>query len=194
MTLIYDIDINFAFGQIGINTYKGYLDPDMNIQGRFKLKKTDPDISISSTQPQIIDIDLSQCRAEIGSPSPDTAARMWHDEAKQYVLNYIGQKAAGGDALGAIERGVSIADIVSAESFPDPPEFNVDLVPKSRPKITFETGHVKQSAQYGQIQVDLEGEALTFCYERAHVNIFMKQNPYIDIKAVPKGKNIDKIV
>ena len=45
MTLIYDLDINFAFGQIGINTYKGYLDPDMNIQGRFKLKKTDPDIS-----------------------------------------------------------------------------------------------------------------------------------------------------
>jgi hypothetical protein len=194
MTLIYDLDINFTFGQIGINTHKGYLDPDMNIQGRFKLKKTDPDISISSKQPQINDIDLSQCRAEIGCPSPDAAARIWHDEAKQYVLNYIGQKAADGDALGAIERGVSIADIVSAESFSDPPEFNVDLVPKSRPRISFEMGHVMQSSQYGRIQVDIEGEAVTSCYERAHVNIFMEQNPYIDIKAVPKGKNIDKIV
>ena len=35
--LIYDLDIQFGFGQIGIDTYKGFVDSKMNIQESFDL-------------------------------------------------------------------------------------------------------------------------------------------------------------
>lgn len=108
-------------------------------------------------------------------------------------LEYIGSKAAGGDALGAIEKGISIGDIVESESFSDAPEVNVKAVPKTPPKITFKMGKVNTNFIQGSVKVNSSDKAVTIDYERANVNIFLEQNPYINVKAVPTGKNIDKI-
>ena len=109
------------------------------------------------------------------------------------MTEYIGSKAAGGDALGAIEKGISIGDIVENESFPEPPEINVDAVPKTPPRITFRYGEIKSDLYRGSVKVNISDKPVTVDHDRARVNIYMEKNPYISIKAVPKGRNIDRI-
>lgn len=191
--LIYDLHIEYGFGSIGINTYKGYVDPNMNIQEGFEVNTELPEVEVSNTFPIVDDIDLSHCRAEIGQPDIFTASSMWYSEAKQYVIEYLGSKAAGGDALGAIEKGVTIGDIIEGESFPEPPEVNVVAAPKTPPKITFKMGRTDINFLLGSVKVDVSKKPVTLDYERAKVDIYMEQNPYINIEAVPRGKNIDKL-
>jgi hypothetical protein len=191
--LIYNLDIQFGFGKIGIDTYKGFIDPTIDIQESFDMKTKSPELSLSNAFPIIEDIDCSHCRTDMGYPQPYVASSMWHNEAKQYVIEYIGSKAAGGDALGAIEKGISIGDIVENESFSESPEINVDVVPKTPPRITFRYGEIKSDLSRGGVKVDVSDKPVTVDYERARVNIFMERNPYITIKAEPKGKNIDRI-
>jgi len=191
--LIYNLDIKFGFGYIGIKTYKGSVDPKMHVNEGFDVNTSLPDLNVSSNLPIIDEIDVSHCRADMGQPDIFTAISMWYNEAKQYAIDYIGNKAAGGDALGAIEKGVSIADIIESESFPEPPEVNVEAVPKTPPKITFRVGNVDVNFLRGSVKVDVSYNPVTVDYERASVNIFMERNPYIVIKAVPTGKNVDLI-
>ena len=141
--------------------------------------------------PIIVDIDFSQSRAEMGFPGPHMAAASWQEEAKQYVIDYIGQKSSAGDALGAIENQVSIADVVESESYSEPPEVNVDLVPKTPPRITFKMGETRGNLIRGHIEVEVSDKPVTLEYYRAKVDIFMAKNPFITIKTVPLGKNID---
>jgi hypothetical protein len=189
--LAYDLDIRFGFGQIGIDTYPGEIAPRMDIQGGFQLEKKLPEFSGEVTQPIIVDIDFSKCRAEMGCPGPQDAAAQWFEAAKQYAIEYIGQKAAAGDALGAIEKGVSIADVVESESYPPPPEINVDAVPKTPPKITFKMGEIRGELNPGYVKVDVPDKPVTLEYQRAKVNIFMEKEPFITVKARPVGENID---
>lgn len=191
--LIYNLDIQFGFGSIGIDTYKGFIDPTMHVQEGFDMKTQSPEFSVANTFPIVEDIDCSHCRSDMGYPQPFVASSMWRDEAKQYVIEYIGSKAAGGDALGAIEKGISIGDIVESESFPESPEINVDVVPKTPPQITFRYGEIKSDLSRGSVKVDVSDKPVTMEYERARISINMKKNPYITIKAVPKGENIDRI-
>lgn len=191
--LIYNLDISFGFGRIGVDTYKGSVDPKMHIQEGFDINTKLPEVNVSNTFPIVDDIDFSQCRADMGQPSIFMAIPMWYNEAKQYAIEYIGNKAAGGDALGAIERGVSIGDIIESESFPGPPEVNIEAVPKTPPKITFRFGKADADFSPGSVKVDISGDPVTLDYDRAKVHVYMEQNPYITIKAVPTGKNIDKL-
>lgn len=191
--LIYDLDIRFGFGSIGIDTYKGFVAPKTDIQESFDMKAQSPELSIDNTLSAIEDIDCTQCRADMGYPQPLAAAFMWRNEAKQYAIEYIGSKVAGGNAMGDIEKGISIGDIVMSESFPEPPEVNVDAVPKNPPRITFRYGRARAELSRGSVKVDVSDKPVTMDYDRANVNIFMEKNPYISIKAMPKGQNIDRI-
>lgn len=192
--LIYDLSIDYGFGQIDINTYEGYLQAKTDIQGRFQLEKNDLEVDLQLEFPKIADIDLYQCRTDIGQPGLEAASLLWRDKAKTEVLEYIGQKSQSGDMLGAIENNVSITDIVEIESFPEPPELNVDVVPKTSPNITFNLGKVSVNLKQGGIKVDVTGKPVAFEYDRANVDILLEKNPYVKIEVVPKGNNIDKII
>jgi len=189
--LSYSLDIQFGFGEIGINTYKGYADPSTDIHGSFKLKTTAPELKHSNTLPEIADIDLSQCRTDMGYPQPHVAALQWRDAAKFHALEYVGAKAAEGDMLMAIERGITIGDIVERESFPEAAEINIDAVPKARPSISFKYGEMQSQLSRGNVKIDVSDKPVTLDYDRAKVNITMEKDPYIVIKAVSTGKNID---
>jgi hypothetical protein len=191
--LIYNLEIQFAFGRIGIDTYKGSVDPKMNIHESVDIDTKLPELALSSSFPVIEDIDASHCWADMGQPKLFSAIPVWYNEAKQYALEYIGSKAASGDALAAIEKGISIGDIVERESYPETPEVNVKAAPKTPPKITFKMGKVNANFLQGSVKVNSSDKPVTIDYERANVNIYLEQNPYITVKAVPTGKNIDKI-
>ncbi|HHW03169.1 MAG TPA: hypothetical protein GXX35_10230 [Thermoanaerobacterales bacterium] len=154
-----------------------------------RIKK--PDIAISTEYPKI-DIDFSLCRAEMGYPTLPEAAVNWRDEGKQAASDYIDMKVAEGNALADIHKGVSIQDIAYDQAFPEPPDFNVDLIPKSRPGITVQTGQVTIEYVPGDIAVSTNPFPVRFSFDRAKVDIYLDKKPYIDIKAVYVGKNFDK--
>ncbi|HHX23589.1 MAG: DUF6470 family protein [Tepidanaerobacteraceae bacterium] len=192
--LNYNLDISFDYGKIGINTYKGHFAIKTAIQESYKLETQSPNMSTTKyTFPIIDDIDISHCRTDMGYPQLFVASSIWRDNAKYHVLKYIGEKAAIGDDFADVRKEVSIAEVVESESFKDPPEINVDAVPKTPPKITFRFGEYKSKVDRGRVNVRVSDEPVTMHYEKAKVNIFMEKNPYINIKAVPVGKNIDEI-
>jgi len=187
--MIYKLDIDWEFGQIDIKTYKGEITPKKQNSG-FDMKVKEPEISVSINYPEI-DIDLSRCRSEMGYPAMPELARQLRDEGLQTTLNYIERKSAEGDTLAAIENGVTIQDIAINEAFPEPPDYNVDAIPKSLPDITVKEGRVDIDIAYGWVKVDADFCLPEIDFKKAYVDISMVKNPYIRIKAVPVGKDID---
>lgn len=187
--LLYELYIKFGFGRIGIETYRGNFSLIKKDPG-FNMKVTKPEIYISTTYPEI-QIDSSRCRAEMGNPPLPEAALNWRDEGRQATLEYIDKKVAEGNLLGDIRKKVSIGDIAYKNAFPEPPEFNIDAIPKSRPRITLREGRVDIDVAPGDVEVSVNASRARFHYERARVNIFLEKEPYIEIKAVYAGKHLD---
>ncbi|MCR4431690.1 MAG: DUF6470 family protein [Tepidanaerobacteraceae bacterium] len=187
--LSYELYIKTELGRIGIETYRGDFSLIKKDPG-FDMKVTKPEIYISTTYPEI-EIDSSRCRAEMGNPSLPEAVLNWRDEGRQAAMDYIDKKVAQGNLLGDIRRKVSIGDIAYKNAFPDPPEFNIDAIPKSRPLITLKEGRVDIDFAPGDVKVSMDASRARFHYESARVNIFLEKEPYIEIKAVYVGKHLD---
>jgi len=187
--LIYKLDIDWGFGQIDIKTYKGEVTPKKQNSG-FDMEIKKPDISISTSYPEV-DIELSRCRSEMGYPAMPELARQLRDDGIQAALDYIERKSIEGDTLAAIENGVTIQDVAFNEAFPEPPDYNVDMIPKSMPDITVKEGRVDRDFIYGSVKVHANFPLPSVEFKKAHVNISMAKNPYISIKAVPVGKDVD---
>jgi hypothetical protein len=188
--LLYDLDIKFGFGQIGINIYPGDFSLKKASDSGFDMKIKKPEIIISTRYPEI-NIDFSRCRSEMGYPSLPEAAIQWQDDGKQTVSDYIDKKVAEGNALADIHKGVSIQEIAYSDAFPEPPETNVDFIPKSRPKITVQPGQASVDFTPGDITVSVNPLPVKFNYDRARVNVFLEKKPYIDINAVYVGRKFD---
>jgi AraC-like DNA-binding protein len=186
---VYKLDIKWGFGQIDIKTYKGEVTPKKQDSG-FDMDIKKPDISISTSYPEI-DIDLSRCRSEMGYSSMPELARRFRDEGLQAALDYIQSKAAEGDTLAALEKGVTIQDVAFNAAFPEPPDFNVDMIPKSPPQINVKEGRVEIDLIYGSVKVYAKPSFLSIDFKPARVEISMEKNPYISIKAVPVGKDVN---
>lgn len=192
--LIYNLDIEYGFGDIKIQTKNADAVPKTDVQNRFHMETTYPQLDMQNELPRIKDIDIYDCRTEMDQPGPEAAALIWRDEAKAYVMNYLEQKAQIGDMLGAIEKDFSIGDAVEAETFPGPPELGIDSVPKTPPKIYFQMGKANVRVLRGKTNIDILGRPVNMKYFGANVNISMDKNPYIKITAVPVGKNVDKLI
>lgn len=188
----YDLDIKFGFGQIDINTYMGELSLIKGNDSGFDIKIQGPDISISNNFPEI-DIDTSACWADIGYLPPCEFGIQTFHKAVEEVDDYISRKVAEGNALADIEKGITVQDVAYDEATPEPREVNVDIVPKSRPRISVEEGMVTTDFTPGHVQVSADAD-LQFEFKGANVNISLAVKPYINIKAIEKGANFDIIV
>jgi hypothetical protein len=187
----YDLDIKFGFGQIDINTYMGELSLKKGNDSGFDIKTQGPDISISNNFPEI-DIDTSACWADIGYLSPCEFGIQSFHKAVEEVDEYIYGKVAEGNALADIEKGITVQDAAYDEATPEPREVNVDIVPKSRPRISVREGVVTTDFTPGRVLVSVD-TYMEFEFKRASVNISLAAQPYINIKAVEKGANFDII-
>ncbi|MCG0275606.1 MAG: DUF6470 family protein [Thermosediminibacteraceae bacterium] len=187
---VYTLDIKFSFGELGIDYQKGNMEIKKDITGGFDLKKSMPELYIKVELPRIEKIDLEAPFSEIGLADMPELSRHWFYEARDLTWQAVERIAQEGDALGAIEKGISISDLAELKAFPEK-DFNVDFIPKTPPEVNFREGKVEMSLKEGRVDVCVNPSPVDVSYEYARVKPFLKKPPYIKIKAVKVGEYLD---
>jgi hypothetical protein len=135
-----------------------------------------------------VHIDQYQCFAEAGLKNNMDLLREAAQIGKQQAMQYIAKTAADGDRLAAVEKGgTPIADISERDAYPEK-EFNIDVIPKSRPQIEV-TGSLKVDFQPGGVKFSFEPGQLNVQATRPEVTIYLRQRPSIHFQYV--GENVD---
>lgn len=132
------ITINQTYARIGIERTPFRLEMESQ-QAKLEFRQKHAKINIDTELPRI-EIDQYECFASAGLKGTSDLAREAAQRGYQQAIEYIGKVAADGDMLAAIENGGNpIADIAARDAYPQH-EFNVDFIPKARPKITVRGG------------------------------------------------------
>ncbi|KXG78809.1 hypothetical protein AN618_01470 [Fervidicola ferrireducens] len=187
---IYTLDIQFSFGELGIDYKKGNMEIKKDITGGFDLEKKSPDLEVKVEHPRIERIDLEAPFSEIGLADMPTLARQWFYEAKDLTWQAVEKIVQEGDTLGAIEKEISIADLAEQDAFPEK-DFNVDLIPKTPPDIHFSEGKVDIGLKEGYVKVSVNPFPVDISYEYAKVRPYLEKPPYIKITPVKVGEYMD---
>ncbi|MDP9750553.1 MULTISPECIES: DUF6470 family protein [Thermoanaerobacter] len=182
-----NIVINQTFGRIGIDTTPAQISIQ-SPKADLEIKQIPAKMEIDRKLPQV-HIDQYQCFYEAGLKS---IFDLVYDEAqrsKQIALEAIGKIAEDGDILASIENHQDAIVKLSEEALIQDIDFNVDLIPKSRPKIWFE-GYLKINWELGGVKIKAIPHKPQISVIPAHVNIYMRQYPSIKIQYV--GNNLDR--
>ncbi len=181
------INISQTYGRIGIETQNAKINitstkPQINIEQK------QSEIEIKTELPQV-KIDQYECFAEVGLKNNYDLIKETAELAKQQSMDYIAKMAMDGDMLAAIENETNpIADIAERDAYPEY-EYNIDLIPKSRPKIDF-TASIDIRAKPGKIEYKLRPGNLTNNYTPGNVKIYMAQEPSLKFEYIGKNMNI----
>ena len=167
-------------GQIGINTYNGNFDIRQP-QGQLSIKQIKAEMRVDQELPQVI-IDQYQCFAEAGLKNTIDLTKANAQWAYQKWIEGIGRRCQEGEMLAAIERGNPIPDIAENNAYPIY-DYNIDLMPKSRPSIDF-TGYIDINWQLGGAEVNYQPQKPMIEYQRGKVDIYMEQWPNLEISYV----------
>lgn len=182
--------IEQSYAKIGIETTKPQYMAESR-QSRLKLEQTHAKIEIDKQEPRVI-IDQHECFATAGLKNDYERAVEAAQDAKQQVMEYIAKNAADGDMLASIESGGNpIAEIAERDSY-NQHEFNIDLIPKARPRIEVSGGDIHFNLNEGQVKSQVEEGFLNTRFTEGSIRKYLLQKPSIRINFV--GNNIDKYV
>lgn len=186
------IEISQVHAKLGVERIPSKL--EMRSQrAQLELRQEHAKIRINTELPRV-EIDQSECFASAGLKKPIDLSRELAQMAQQQVLEYIGKIASDGDMLAAIEQGGNpIADIAERDSYVEH-EFNIDFIPKAKPKITV-TGGIEINADenpegsYNWVEGNYIPGNLNISYTPEKLRIYMEQ--YNQVKFKYKGNTVD---
>jgi len=186
------ISISQVQAKIGIERTQQKLEMESRT-ARLEFRQKHAKVNIHTEKPRI-EIDQYECFASAGLKKPIDLSREAAQIAYQHALEYIGKLASDGDRLAAVELGgTPIADIAERDAYPVH-EFNVDFIPKARPKITVR----------GSVQIDPERNSegvhngvegrfipgdLRINYTPSKVRVYMEQ--YNQVRYEYTGEKVD---
>jgi hypothetical protein len=181
-----DLRINQRFGLIGLDIKPPGF--QMNIRHpRLDLEITPPELQIDHKLPQL-KIDQTQCFIDMDRRPIMDFLHHVVGQARAAILKTTARIASEGDMLGAIEKGIDVADIALMNS-QHWKEYDVAAVPKHRPEIdvliedldvTLVPGDVGVNPVYGQVNGYLDW---------GRMKVFWRQEPFIDIEYI--GRSVD---
>lgn len=178
--------IEQTYAKIGVENYKGQLDIKSQLS-RLQLQRSDAKIEIEKQAPRVL-IDQHPCFASAGLKNNTELNEEAAQRAKQQAMEYIGRRAADGDALANIKnKGNPIAEIARRDSY-QVHEFDIDLIPKERPRIEVE-GYIKFSAQMGEVKGNVEEGFADINFSNPKLSFYLREKPSLNIQYV--GRNID---
>ncbi len=183
--------ITQTYGQIGIDTYRSWMDikqtpPKAHIEQKL------PELSIERKLPKVY-IDQTQCFAESGLKPALQLAMDFNKEGLQAAFEGIGRIAEEGTRLRAIEKGGNpIAQIAYEKSVRNYQPVMVQM-PKSRPDIRWDMGYLHINWKPNPAKIEWETYTTAQINATKHrVDIYMKQWPDIKIEYI--GNNIDSSI
>jgi hypothetical protein len=178
-----DLRITQQPALVGLNIHKPAI----------KLNTTLPylDVRISPVSLQIdnppakLEIDWTQCRADMGLKTPPAVCRDNAQLSLSQGLEAIGTIAADGDALGRIEAPTSVEQLIAfhlqAESEVD---YNVALMPEHPPEVNVETNGVEVTLRPREVNCNLQRGIFENNTAWARVDIYLLQKPSINVEWV----------
>ncbi len=183
-----DLRINQQFGLIGL----GIKHPALQLMirdPRLDLKVTPPELLIEQKLPQL-EIDQTQCFIDMDRRPIMDFLHHVVGRARTAVVQNIAHTAGEGDMLGAIEKGIDIADIALMNS-QQWKEFNVAAVPEHRPEIDVIIEDLDMALVPGDVAVNLVNGQVNGYLDWGRVKVFWRQEPFIDIEYL--GRSVDVI-
>lgn len=174
-------------GQIGINSHS----PAVSIrQPKAELRiETKPSVLNIKTKHVKIKIDQTQCFNEMGLKNNGALTRSYAAESRKDLLAAIQRMVGEGNRMARIENKTNaIAEIAKGHLLPPPADFNITLMPKSRPKIRFEGG-ISLNPVQGSVNLQAAIEPVRINATRGYVEIYLLQKPYFRLEFI--GGNTD---
>lgn len=184
-----NITIHQTYGRIGIDTIPAQISiksPEADL----KIKQTPAKMEINQKLPQV-HIDQYQCFYESGLKN---IFDLVHDEAvrsREIGLEAIGKIVDDGDRLAAIENHQNVIQLLAVKTGTEDANFNVDLMPKSRPKIWFD-GYININWNHGVTDINVTTHKPEISATPGNINIYMREYPSIKIDYV--GNSMDRRV
>jgi len=181
------IAINTTSALIGIDSKQSRLKMEQP-GAEFELSQKLPKVKIKTEQGHII-IDQRQCFNEAGLKDNRALMEQMVQESRLAILEGIGRVAYEGDLMAAVERKINAVAEISASDAMRMYDYNIDFIPKSRPKIDFTDGKLEIQADEGYVSLKAIPRKPIISAEPGKVEIYMRQYPSISFQYV--GSNVD---
>jgi len=173
--------------QIGISKYDAVLSVRQPGAG-LEIAARRPVLNARTEHPQVR-IDQSRCFAEIGRKGISEFTGDFAREGMGAVLEAVGRMVQEGNRMAAIKnKADAVAEIAMNKALPPPAEFNITLIPKSRPQIDF-VGGVSFNPEQGIVNINFNPGAAEIQITRGRVELYMQRRPEFAFKFV--GENVD---
>lgn len=181
------LKITNIHGQIGININ----DASLSIrQPQADLEITTKPAELNMETRQVrIKIDQSQCFSEAGLKDVFELTEEFAQRGREAALEAVSNIAGEGDRMAMIQNHAdAFAEIATNKALPPPADFNITLMPVSKPKIDFEGG-VYFNPRMGQVDIRAQENSPEISATQPSVDIYMLQKPEFSFEFV--GNTVD---
>lgn len=184
------LQVTNVHGQIGITTHNSVMQirqPKAQIE-----MKTVPAELNAHTELVQVKIDQRQCFSEAGLKPPAELSQEFAQRGKQAALDATAKKVYDGNRMATIKNKVDVVAAIATENaLPPPDDFNITLMPTSRPKINFEGG-VSFSPRWGRVDIKVVINRPEINVTPGWVEVYLLQKPNFSFEFV--GDNVDLAV
>ena len=183
----YELRITNIHGIIGIDKNDAVLSvrqPSAELQIRTKPTQ----LNATTKQAQVV-IDQSRCFSEAGLKSYLELTDEFAQRGRQAALEAIAQNVVEGNRKANINiKADAVGEIAADKVFRAPDEFNITLMPTSRPKIDF-VGGISFDPRPGEVNINFTPNSVEFSATAPTISFYWKQQPYFSFEFI--GKNLD---
>jgi len=176
------LQIKSTPGLIGINTIHGRQSIEQP-KGKLEINQPKAEMHINSELPKVI-IDQYQCFAEAGLKNPTDLMKDIRQWSYKCLMEGIANYNQEGDMLARIETGSNPMPMIAENRAFPRYDFNIDFIPKSRPKIDVKMGHVDINWDIKKPIINYAVRKPVIDYQPGKVEISMRQWPDLEINFV----------
>lgn len=176
------LQIHTQHAAIGVRTVPPYTRLDIPKEPA-KVTTSPVAVEIDIDWPRVR-IDARAAMHELGLKSHDKISREYADEGREAALQGVRRRAEEGDALADAHLGVRLAEVAYDAAFPDDKkELNIQVAPKSRPRIEA-SGGIRFRSQRGEVEVDAPFRPVSVDVAWGAVHVDLRRKAEIHIEAV----------
>jgi len=183
----YELRVTNIHGLIGISKNDAFLSVS---QPHAELHlKTEPAQLNARTRQAQVRIDQTQCFSEAGLKGFLELTDEFAQRGRQAALEAIVQTVAEGNRMADIKvKTDAVGEIAAGKAFRPPDDYNISLMPRSRPKIDF-VGGITFDPRPGGININSVANPVDINATAPSINFYWKRQPYFSFEFV--GKNLD---
>jgi hypothetical protein len=180
-----DLQVHQQFGRIGLNITPFQYDltirpPDLQVQQQ--------PAEITLEQPAAtLEINLTPARESLGYSGIDTLQRVFTQDAMAASNAGIDRRVQEGNELGAIEKRISVAQVVAQGM--EPRDKHLELVSIAPIQITTQERPIGWQVQTGGVHIELTQGTVQGNLQYGSVHSYLEQEPKVQIETV--GSVID---